>query len=240
MRILKVTTTTLLVVLFACVTTKTQAQESSKSDSVLVTTFINPGHMYRVRINDVLQEETNKFLLAPGTYKFSFWAPNYEQFDTLLTVSKSPIKVLHELKKTDELVTYEQDLAVYKHRKGRVKLGIGATALVGIGVFVNYQRIGNLNLDQIQAENGYKYGVDGFDKSILDDANKKLENAKNLQYGLYAAGALTIGYTVVNYIKLKKLDKPKLKEDKSFILEDVGMVYNPIFNSYYPQLTFKF
>lgn len=240
MRLLNYSVTTLLVALFVCVSMNTQAQESTKPDSVLVTTFINPGHMYRVRINGVLQEETNQFLLASGTYQFSFWAPNYERFDTSLTVADTPIRFLYELEKTQELITYEKDFEHFKRKRGRVVLGIGATAVVGIGALINNQRIGNLNLDQIKAENGYTYNVDGFTKSNLDDANQSLDNAKNLQYGIYAAGALTLGYTVISYIKFKKLEKPTLKEDRSFILDDIGMVYNPVFQNYYPQVTFKF
>jgi len=51
-----------------------------------------------------------------------------------------------------------------------------------------------------------------------------------LQYAVYGGMALSVGYTVYNYIKMKKMKFSALPEDKKFLIEGIGMGVNTFNN----------
>jgi len=195
-------------------------------DSGYIFTFVSPGEDYRVKINGELQEEGNKFAVKRGKYTVSVWAPHYEQWDTTFTLDSKRVRLVKALTPKPELITYEDNMDIRSRYKQRMVIS-GTTALIfsTIAIF-NYQRIGDLNLDQIEAENGVDFGIEGYNQRTLDEADKQLKNARTLQYVVYGGMALTAGYSIYNYIKMKQFGMPKLSKDDKFVVDGIGVGLN--------------
>ncbi len=208
-------------------------------DSGYIFTFINPSDDYRVKINGELQEETNRFALKRGTYHVSVWAPYHEVWDTTITLDSKRVRVAHALTPKKELVEYRQNLDDFSRYKGRAIVGGVGTVLFGAAAIFNYNRVGDLNYDLMKAENGLKFGFEGYNDEIVSDAENKHKNAQTLQYVIYGGMALSTGFAVYNYIKMKKLGLPKLNEDKAFLVEGFGVGVNQYNNpQFYTSIRF--
>lgn len=198
-----------------------------QQDSTVIKTFVKPGNQYRIKINQQLQLPTNTFKVPHGRHHISIWAPGYHVFDTTVVVSRDQLRLVKVLHPTQELIDYQLEKDVYDMYKKRTIMSGCVTGIFGALAIFNYNRISDLNLEQIKQENGVKYDVIGYNQSGLDEADKSLKNARIIQYSLYAAMTASVGYAVLNYVKMKKYGKPVLEDKSGFIVEDLGMTVLP-------------
>ncbi len=198
-----------------------------QQDSGVIRTFVDPGKNYRVKINGNLQPEGNSFKVKHGRYNVEIWAPGYYPADTTFVVTNSYARVVKALKPTPELLAFREKERVYDGYKKRLIMSSIFTGFVGAVAIYNYNRIGDLNLEQVTYDNGVKYGITGYTQSGLDDADKSLRNARVLQMGIYTGLAAGVGYAVFNYVKMRKYGKPKFESDQSFLVDDIGVSLIP-------------
>lgn len=198
----------------------------SQQDSSLIYIYNNPSGNYRVKINNELMPETHVFKALSGKYKIQVWAPNYYIKDTSIVLTNEPCTIKTKLDKTPELIKYQQ--LKYQHGLYNNKiLFLGTASFIGLssmGIAMAYNPKANLN--KIKAENGYLYQVGGYNIDIFRDAKRKLLINKSI---IYSGGAIFVGGIYLLYKTIKKqqvLEKPELKEDNFFILEDVGFNLN--------------
>lgn len=196
------------------------------SDSGYIFTFISPSEEYRVKINGVLQEQGNRFALKRGEYSLSIWAPHHEVWDTTVTLNAKRLRIARALSPKQEFIEYQQNLEKFSSYKGKGIVGGISTVLLSTAAIFNYNRIGDLNFDYTKAKNGNKYGFEGFNQQVENDAEKDLKNAQTLQYVVYGAMAASAAYSIYNFIKMKKLGLPKLKEDNGFVVDGIGIGVN--------------
>lgn len=232
----------LILGLFLALSCTLQAQQpEAKKPRPNLLIFASPGGEFRVKINGMLQEPGSQFVVGIGEHRIEIWAPHHYKFDTVVTVKSGPrpTRVYKVLKPKPEYVKYTNEVVKESRLSGKILFGGVSTALIaGVAIF-NYSQIGDLNLDYVRAENGVKYNIRGFSQSNLDDAERKLNNARTLQYVLYAGMAGMGTYTVIHWLKRRKMLPPKLKEDKSFLVDNVGMLYHPT-TGYQWQLSVRF
>lgn len=184
--------------------------------------YADPSGSFRIKINDVLQEETHVFDVTPGVYHIEIWAPNYFVTDTTFTVTEEPCTLRVILNKTPELVEYEK-LTKQHDLYHRRALMLGDAALAGLTMgTVAYIYNGQANLNRIKAKNGIDYEVSGYSLSKYESARNAYVFNQSLLYSGVAAFAGCSLYCIYTVIKKSKLKKPTIKEDKNFVLGDIG------------------
>jgi hypothetical protein len=198
-----------------------------QQDSGTIRTFVEPEKGYRVKLNGNLQPEGNAFKVKYGRYHLEVWAPGYFPADTTFVITNAYARVVKVLKPTPRLVAFNEKERVYDGYKKRIIMSTVFTGFLSAVAVYNYNRIGDLNLEQISYENGVKYGITGYTQSGLDEANGSLSGARALQVGIYAGIAAGASYAVYNYVKMKKYGKPKFEADRSFLVDGIGVSVIP-------------
>lgn len=189
-------------------------------------TMVFPGHNYRIKIDGELQPAVNLFTVPPGKHYIEIWAPHYKRFDTALYFSSKLTVLPVILDKSDELVAYEEAYEKSKKHLRATASSVGGFLLATGIAYYNYNRIGDLNVDKIKAENGFDHGLTQYTEGEKNSSRRKLTNARIMQGFIYA-GIGALGYNAVrHYLKAQKIVVPKLEEDKSFIV-DAGFMYLP-------------
>ncbi|MBL4625849.1 MAG: hypothetical protein JKY42_12030 [Flavobacteriales bacterium] len=200
-----------------------------QTDSNNVRIYASPGEYYRVKINNQLQPVSSKFHLDSGTYNISVWAPNYFQFDTAIVVGAEKIYVKTALKKTTELLKYEQLLIEHKRAKKKIGLSLFSFMTLSSMSVINYNQIGKDNLTLIQAQYRNDYaGTTYSDSDELLSAQKKHKIAIVRQSILYTGIGISTVLLVKHLLNKSKIEMPYLPEDRLFETVDLGLILTPM------------
>lgn len=184
-----------------------------------------PGHNYRIKIDGVLMPPHNQYEVTKGAHKVSIWSPNYTQCDTTIVVGEEKVIVRKRLKPTQALLEYKAGMEVIK-RRSRVmvasSIGIG---FFGTMTYLTNNRLGKDNLERIKAQNSVDYKTLDYNRDDLSELNDKHQTSRNFR-NFYAIGlGLCTANLVRQIIKYRKVRRPKLKKDKSFVLDGSVMLY---------------
>jgi hypothetical protein len=197
-------------------------------DSNNIRVFASPGEYYRVKIDNHLQPVSSKFHLDPGKYNISIWAPNYFQFDTTIIVGDDKMFVRTELKKTHELIKYEQLNSKHKIANKRISMATFSLVALSAGMIINFNQLGADKLELIKAE--YSHYYTGNNYSAPDEL-KQAQNKHN--FGLVRQGILYTGIglstiAIIRYIKRRStIEIPSLPDDNLFERVDIGLISIP-------------
>lgn len=188
-----------------------------------IAVFANPSDYYKVKINGEIQPTGFAFEVEPGQIHLEVWAPHHEVFDTTFTYVSGKITIYKELQPTAAFKEYKIISAEQNNLRRQTYLTFGIAGTAVIGAVANYGRVGKNRHTYRRQELGNRYNLSTYDAHSLEDAESSLRSSRYLQYGLYAASAGFAAWGISKILKIKKMNPPDLKEDKSFVLDDFGL-----------------
>ena len=187
--------------------------------------FASPSEYYRIKIDGELQQLTSKFYFTPGTYNLSIWAPNYFQFDTVISIASEPIIVRKELKKTPELIKYNELTKQRNIEDKHIKTCLFSGLVFSSGALLNYTQLGNLKLNLIKAQYHSTYSWTGpSHKNDLSNSSRLYTAAVVLQGAMYAGIGVTSVLLRKFILKKRKIELPTLPIDNLFETVDIGIL----------------
>lgn len=227
-------------VLIPCliIITISAAQAQRKAWNIAV--FAEPSDYYKVKINGELQPTGFAFEVDPGKIHLEVWAPHHEVFDTTFTYISGKITIYARLAQTQELREYRKITSEQNDLRRQSYLTVGLAGAAALGAIINYNQLGKNKYIQRRQELGYRYDLPSYGAQGLENAESSLRRSRTLQYGLYAATAGFTALGISKILKIRKINPPELKEDKSFILDDLGFAPNMQGGGMQGYLRFKF
>lgn len=188
--------------------------------------FAIPSDQYRVKIDGELQKPGYSFLIKPGYHEVQVWSPNYEVYDTAFTYMSGKVIIKIDLKPSTQL----KALRTAQYEKGRLHghAFIGATSAIvlGIAAAINYNEIGDRNLEYVRSNQTVELNIEGYSTEDRDEDESRLQNSRIAQYMMYGLIAGSLTYCTWKLIKARQVEIPELKDDKSFVLDGVGLSPN--------------
>lgn len=187
---------------------------------------MSPSEYYRIKIDGVLKPVGSKFSITPGSHLVNIWAPNYQVFDSTITVSKEKTVLRIQLSETPELIKYQNYLEKKSELNARATAsGVGIILLSG-AAGLNYNRIGRYNLELTKAY--YRSNFTTATGTVTGNEYPAAEGRHNrsiiTQGVLYTGMGISTLLFVKYFVLKKKLIKPQLIKDTSFEVEDLGLV----------------
>lgn len=210
--------------LFTAFTAFCAAESQAQRKEWNIAVFAEPSDYYKVKINGETQPTGFAFEVEPGQIHLEVWAPHHEVFDTTFTYISGKITIYKRLKPTAELREYKIITAEQNNLRRQTYLTIGLAGAAAIGAVANYGQVGRNRHVFRRQELGNRYDLPTYNQEALDDAESTLRRSRYLQYGLYAATAGFTAWGISKLLKIKKINPPELKEDKSFVLDDFGIL----------------
>ncbi len=212
----------LLITVITTLLLLTGLQSNAQRKEWNIAVFANPSDYYKVKINGELQPTGFAFEVEPGQIHLELWAPHHEVFDTTFTYISGKVTIYKNLKPTQELQEYKIITAEQNNLRRQTYLTLGLAGVSAVGAIVNYGRVGSNYHAFRRQELGNRYDLAAYDRAALEEAESSLQRSRYLQYGLYAAAAGFTTWGITKILKIKKMNPPDLKEDKSFVVEDFG------------------
>ncbi len=227
-----------VLILCLIIITISAAQAQRKSWNIAV--FAEPSDYYKVKINGELQPTGFAFEVDPGEIHLEVWAPHHEVFDTTFTYISGKITIYARLVQTQELREYQKITSEQNDLRRQNYLTVGLAGAAALGAIINYNQLGKNKYIQRRQELGNRYDLPSYGDQGLENAESSLRRSRTLQYGLYAATAGFTAWGISKILKIRKINPPELKEDKSFILDDLGFAPNMQGGGMQGYLRFKF
>lgn len=188
-----------------------------------VAVFADPSDFYKVKVNGEIQPTGFAFEVEPGPVHLEVWAPHHEIFDTTFTYISGKITIYKKLKPTAELREFKIITAEQNNLRRQTYLTMGFAGAAAAGAIANFGRVGRNRHTYRRQELGNKYDLPAYNQEALDNAESSFQRSRFLQYGLYAATAGFTVWGISKIMKIKKMNPPELKEDKSFVVDDFGL-----------------
>lgn len=188
--------------------------------------FAIPSDQYRVKIDGELQKPGYSFLIKPGYHEIQVWSPNYQVYDTAFTYMTGKVIIKIDLQPSAQLKAVRKAQYEKGRLHGHAFIGATSAIVLGIAAAINYNEIGARNLEYVRSNQAVRLNIEGFSKDDRNEDERRLQNSRIAQYAMYGLIAGSLTYCTWKLIKARQVEVPELGDDKSFVLDGVGLSPN--------------
>lgn len=188
--------------------------------------FAKPSDQYRVKIDGELQKPGYSFLIKPGYHEIQVWSPNYQVYDTAFTYMTGKVIIKIDLQPSAQLKAVRKAQYEKGRLHGHAFIGATSAIVLGIAAAINYNEIGARNLEYVRSNQAVRLNIEGFSTDDRNEDERRLQNSRIAQYTMYGLIAGSLTYCTWKLIKARQVEVPELGDDKSFVLDGVGLSPN--------------
>ncbi|PCJ86735.1 MAG: hypothetical protein COA57_05865 [Flavobacteriales bacterium] len=163
----------------------------------------------------LLESRDTTIILKTGKHHFILWAPDRELFQTDVEIYKdSTIKILHELKYTEDYLQYEIDLIAYKKlRKKKVTLPFLGLAFLGGSSVPFFKWADQYHAKALSSITMYEQAVNEQNINSYKEKHERYRNKYRLNQsigiGLVTLTTLCTGFYIKSLISYYKSKSPR-------------------------------
>lgn len=180
------------------------------------------NHIPKVKLDNVLQNESLVYTVSKGTHRLELWCPGYEIIDTTVNVDSDSTVYNAQFKRPQDYASNKRLLT------NSLVNALGGVTLFSTATFLLFNT-GENRLDYIKS--GHKAALNSNYEDDLAEAKRKL-NRQYIASGVIYLGSAALFYNAIKIYKKKRAnEKEYLENEQKFSIDNVGFNYNPLFMS---------